>query len=416
MYEFVFQSKMITATAGVLALVFACTLVARPGFWWRALAFNFGPAFAVGFMLAILLSDQMFSTVDVLASLLFEFLILCIFCRLVFLSYHALHQISSKTVVQALTFCTMIYAILFLPAILSSGFGIYSSGTRIDYLYDSRAAKYFTYAGMLLAAVMSGLLARRITLNGKPRAGDYAIILIFSATSILSGSKGGFVLWIITILALIDYEKAKIKTITVALAFIGMLSLVMILAIVVSDFLGISMEDFFNLAFSRFFLNNDARAMAFDLRPLQVPSGVGLLNESFRSLSSLFGSPPRNLPLGVELYDSYFGPSGGAGANASFVALAIYYTAPGLAVLPLLVAALGALLLFHLQTLAVRAMSTAFSRFALLSVSAVVFSLLSQDFLAFQLVAPLTVVLILTFLILRSFHAFVFFQPRTGAR
>jgi oligosaccharide repeat unit polymerase len=412
MYAFIFESRLTTTIASFALLFLACLLTVPLKFWWRIPGVNIGPIIGAGFMAAILLSDQVTSNADVFAALVFEFVILCLFARSVFLIYNEIHRLSAEQATSALKWCALVYLGSFLPSALSGGFGIFSAGTRIDYLYESSAAKYLTYFGVLLAGVLAGLLARRITLNRRPEAFDYIIILAVSAMSILAGSKGGFVLWIGSIVALIDYRQARIRSRTIVLAAAGLAGLVFVLAVVVAEFLRLSMAEFFDLAFNRFFLSNDARALAFDMRRLEVPPGTSLGAEAFRSFSSLFGNPPRNLPLGVELYESYFGPSGGAGANGSLGGLIILYTAPGDAALPFVLASLVAVALFLMLLFAVRLMHTATLRFIVLAFGSTNIVLFSQDFLAFQVVAPLTMLCVLMFYVSGSFHAIAFRRPQ----
>lgn len=416
MYEFIFQSKMLTAAAGGLLLVLACALTARIGFWWRVLALNFGPVFAAGFMVAILLSYQRFSTIDVIAALGFEFVVLCILCQFVYRAYHFLHTVESRAARRILVAATLFYIGSFTPSALGGGFGIFSSGTRIDYLYESSMAKYLTYAGLMISVVLGGVLARRITLNRRPQLLDYIVILIVSTASILAGSKGGFVLWLGSVVAFVDYGAARIRPRTIAFALASTGGLIAILAIVVSEFLRISVPDFFELAFTRFFVNNDARALAFDLRTLEVDPSISLVSELFRSVSTVFGYAPHNSPLGVELYDRYFGPSGGAGANASLVAMMIFYTTPGAASLPLLLAAVTAVLLLLFGEFASTRMPSAFSRYAINIIATLNISQLSQDILAFQIVLPMTVLMATLFYVFGNMHVLVYQQSQSAVR
>lgn len=416
MYEFIFQSKMLTAAAGGLLLVLACALTARVGFWWRVLVLNFGPVFAAGFLVAILLSDQRFSTIDVIAALVFEFVVLCIFCRFAYRAYYLLHTVERRAARRILVAATLLYIGSVTPSALGGGFGIFSSGTRIDYLYESSLAKYLTYAGLMISVLLGGVLARRITLNRRPQFLDYVVILVVSTTSILAGSKGGFVLWLGAVVAFVDYGAARIRPQTIAFALAGVTGLVAVLAVVVSEFLRISVPDFFELAFTRFFVNNDARALAFDLRTLEVNPSINLVSELFRSVSTIFGYVPHNSPLGVELYDRYFGPSGGAGANASLVAMIIFYTNPGAAALPLVLAAVAAALLFLLGEFASTRMPSAFTRYAVCIIATLNIAQLSQDVLAFQVVLPMTVLMAIIFYILGNMHVFVDQHPQSVAR
>jgi hypothetical protein len=412
MYEFIFESRLTTTVAGLAMLVLACALTSSAKLWWRVLGLNFVPVVAVGFMAAILLSDKIVSRTDVFSAMVFEFIILCLYCRVTFLIFEDLHRISAEKATSMVKIITFVYLACFAPLALSGGFGIFSSGSRIDYLSESSSAKYLTYLAVLLSMVLAGLLARRITINQRPAMLDYAIILSVSAVSILAGSKGGFVLWIGSIVALIDYRVARIRAATIALALGSIVGLVVVLVVIVSDFLRLSSGEFVDLAFNRFFLSNDARALAFDVRRLEAPPGLSLLSEAFRSISTLFGNPPRNLPVGVELVESYFGPSQGGGANGSLGAIIIQYTAPGYAALPFLLAGLLALSLFAMLLFATRLMPTVFLRFAVLAFGSVNIVLFSQDFLAFQVVAPLTILCVLMFYVSGSFHAIAIHRPQ----
>jgi hypothetical protein len=416
MYEFIFDSMVTTAVSSLVLSLLACVLTSKTGFWWRALAVNFGPAIAAGFVVAILLSDQRFSAVDLLAALVFLFMILSFFSRLVYLSYHTLHLIELRDVTRMLFVGALLYIITFLPTAFSDGFGIFSAGTRIDYLYESRASKYLTYGGLMLIVLLGGLLARRITLNRKPHLLDYSVILVVSAASILAGSKGGFVLWLGSMLAMIDYRKARVRPMTIIVALIGFLILFATLSTVVSGFLNISIPQFFELAFSRFFVSNDALALSLDLRTLEVQPGLSLFSEAFRSISLLLGYPPQNLPLGVELYDRYFGPSGGAGANASLVAMVMLYTEPDYAVLPLLILSLAMVPLIFMAKMVWAHMPSAFTRYTMQTMAMLNFILFSQDFLAVQLVFLMTVVLALIFYFSGSLHVLAIRRLQAFAR
>lgn len=412
LYEFLFTSKLLTAGAGLLFLVSACMLAGRPAFTWRIMAINFGPVFATGFFAAVLLSEFPVQHADMAAALAFEFVVLCLFCRLIIRAFEALHQIEAGRLRLLLWSCLLLYIALFLPSALAGGFGIFSEGTRIDYLYESRVAKYLTYGGLLLATVLAGVIARSVTLSGRFGPSEVIAILLVSATSILAGSKGGFLLWTLAIVGWVDFRMARIRTSAILLALSGAGLLVAVLAVVVSDFLGITIAEFFDLAFSRFFLNNDARALAIELRGVRVEPGRDLLSEAFRSLSTLFGSPPRNDPLGVELYDRHFGPMGGVGANASLAAMVIFYSDPGQSLLPFVLAMLLALFVFWVANAVAAAMPGPGSRFAMLAISALMLTMLSQDLLAFQVVGPLAVLVSLLLLASGSLHAIVLRRPR----
>jgi hypothetical protein len=227
-----------------------------------------------------------------------------------------------------------------LPLVMSEGFGIFSEGSRIAYLESSGAAKYLTYAGVLLAPVQAGLLAQRLSGGHSPGATGYAVIASTFALSTLSGSKGGIFLWLASTLALTDYRRLRIRWMPILAGLIAVAVALVVTANIISETLGISEIEFAELAISRFFLNNDARALAFDFGGAsRQPSE--LVSASFRSLSTLFGHGSIDPPLGLLLYERYFGVSTGNGPNASLIALIAYYSMRGYAMFPALIACLG---------------------------------------------------------------------------
>lgn len=277
------------------------------------------------------------------------------------------------------------------PLVLSEGFGIFSDGSRIDYLYAGSLSKYLVYAGIICMGIQAPLLARQISCKGNIGWLGGMVVLFNFAMSILAGSKGGAFLWIFSVLALVNYRQARLSLMAMVLLPLLLVGGIYVSSLQISEFLGITLEDFADLALNRFFLNNDARALAFDFRT-SLTSDAGLLSEAFRSLASLFGSAPKNSPLGVHLYAELFGFESGNGANASLIALIVYYSSAGYALLPALLftAGAGALVLFF--GVVRRQMQSAVCRAIVLAFGLLALQQYSQDFLAFQVVLPLVIV------------------------
>jgi hypothetical protein len=158
-----------------------------------------------------------------------------------------------------------------------------------------------------------------------------------------------------------------------------------------AEFLGLETQEFAALAMSRFFLNNDARALAFDLQG-QASASATLLSESFRSLANAIGSSPLYIPLGQLLYELHFGFASNIGANTSTMALIVFYSERGESLGPTIVASAVALLLYAGFATIRRLERRPVVRLAATSWAAVVLQLFTQDFLAFQLVLPLYIV------------------------
>jgi hypothetical protein len=389
-YDLLFEATASTAIFTVLLTMAASVLVGAGRMWWRVLAFNYSPAIAAAFFLVASLSDVPTSRMDLSGGFIFEFVVLCIYCRLLADAFRDLHRVELGYLSRLMRTTSILQSAFMLRLLLADGFGIFSEGSRIDYLSTSFGATYMTYASILVAAVQAGLVARRVTLTGKIGLDGTLVMALNLLLSVLAGSKGAILLWLLSVMALIKYQEARVSKTTVAVVLLVAAISVGLTAYLVSNFLSIEVGEFFELAFGRVLLTNDARALAIDLRSTHSNYSL-LVNESLRSLSSLFGNPPANEPLGMRLYADSFGSTGITGANTSLVALILFYAPSGSS----LVFALGASIVALAMYAAVRAarltLSNPGGRYVLQSMGMVSISVFSQDFLAFQIVVPLAV-------------------------
>jgi hypothetical protein len=390
-YEFILYNRLITAAAALAIALIASAFAGCTRLWWRGVVYSYMPALAVAYFLLAPTATQAPPILDIFFGGLFEFVVLCLFFLFFRKLYRTSAQISDRDSARLLRVSLVLQAALAWPVITAEGFGIFSEGSRIGYLSGSASAKYFTYLALLVAAMQAPLIAQRISAKGRPGlAGATAIGLAF-ALSLLAGSKGGALLWLLSILALVDYRRTQMSSFKIVLAAGGIGALVVTSSIAVADLLGITLGEFFDLALSRFFLNNDARALAFDQRHMTTAADGSLLVESFRSLANLFGLPPRNPPLGILLYEELSGLETGNGANSSLMALIIYYSAPGYAALPAVVALWGVAVLAMFFEALQRTLRSNGARAAILAFALTSLQQLSQDFLAFQVLMPLVV-------------------------
>lgn len=387
MYESLFETKLATLASGLACAWLAARLVGAPRVWLRSVLFGYGPAFACGFFVVGFSYEGNISRLDLVAGLILEFAVL--------LAYTALFAASLSQIARGggetrhwLRTSLVVQVVIALPILTSEGFGIFSEGSRIAYLDTSGAAKYFTYAAVLLSPVQAGLLAQRLSLGRSPGAIGYAIIVATFAISTLAGSKGGFFLWIAAVLALVDYAHLRIRWIPVLAGIAAASAALMVTANLVSDTLGITPLEFAELALSRFFLNNDARALAFDFG-----GGSGQLTEllaaSFRSVANLFGLGSIDPPLGLVLYERYFGVATGDGPNASLIALVTYYSMRGYAMVPALLACLGVAALYAGVVAWRDLVHGPVRKMAVTVMGLTLVQQWSQDFLAFPLLFPL---------------------------
>jgi hypothetical protein len=395
LYEYLFDSKSLTIGSALVCAFVASSVAGDVRLWWRGVLFGYGPTLAAAFFVIAMAAPVPvpLDLFDVLGGFCLEFSVLVASYILLGALLAQLRRCRDEEVAELLVATLILQLGLALPLATSEGFGIFSEGSRIDYLYGGALAKYFTYAAMLLAAAQAPMLAHRIS---RRRAGvlDIGVVLAAFGASVLAGSKGAVFLWISAVLALVDYRRAAASWRGAFLGVAAFAGLLLLSSVLISDSLGIDLGEFANLALDRFFLSNDARALAFDFRG-STASDAGLLSESFRSISALFGNGPRNPPLGVLLYSDLLGIESGNGANASLAALLTFYSQPGLVVFPSLVAAVGAAALATVFLTARRLMRSATSRIIVIAVGLFSLQQYSQDFLAFQVVAPLSLLAIL---------------------
>jgi hypothetical protein len=389
-YEFLLRERIATVVATVLLAVLASSLAGAAKLWARGLMYSLAPAMGAAFYAVAFLAEPRPNSADLIAGLLFETSVLALFYRLLLWLKRDMTAIRSEDAIRVLKFGVVLQIILVLPNITSGGFGVWSDGSRIDYLSSSSLAKYFTYSGLLVSTVQAAFLAALVTCRGGLGIIGWTVIATNFALSVLAGSKGGVFLWLMSIASLVDYGRAQIPRYKILLGLVIVTAAVLLSSLVAAEFFGLDLGDFIELATSRFFLNNDARALALDLRTWQS-TDQSLFSESFRSLGNLIGFAPRNAPLGVVLYSEGLSITNGNGANTSFMALATYYFPTGYSLLPASLGVVGAILIVLFARLTGELALSATRRVIVTSIWLATFLTYSQDFLAFQVLLPLAV-------------------------
>lgn len=393
MYEFILKEKFLTAMVA-LFISFFISFVTRGGkYWIRTVIYSYGPSFAAAFYIIAFFSHTRPNSFDLLAGLIFEISILVVF----FMHFAKLIKYSaivSHYDVRRILIISMVFnVIFFIPIISGTGFGLLSDGSRIDFIYTYDWAKHLVYANLMINFLQISFIAALLTQKGKLGLLGWLIILLNLSISISSGSKGAAILWIFAIISLINYQQADFSRVRVFLYVTVVLAATYISTSIVKRFTGLSYVEFVNIAISRFALNNDARALAFDLRT-SASVDQGFFQNSFRSFASLFGSPPTDPPLGVLFFKERLQIFDGSGSNASFMALSTFYFPVGYSLIPALFGVL-AVVIFSISCIYIsRKIKSNAKTLILYSISMPVIILLSQDFLAFQLVLPIFVIVI----------------------
>lgn len=400
MYDLIFTERLPTLLAAALLSLIASTLAGARQLWFKGFLFNLAPAMGAAFYVVSFLPKIHPNSLDLASALFFEFTFLVIFYKALVVLFSEMSAVDEKDAAKVLKWAMLIHVITFLPNIGAVGFGIFSEGSRIDYLYSNRFAKYLTYAGVIVGLIEAAFLARLFTIRGRIGIIGIVVFLLNFSLSVLSGSKGGVFLWLLTVISLIDYRFFRINLFQILFLLITGLLSVYLSALVVSNFFNLDFTEFLDIVISRFFLFNDARALALDLRPIFYVDST-LFSESFRSLTTLFGSEPRNDPLGILLYKEAFVIDNGSGANTSLMALVIFYTAPGYSILPVLIATGGLFFVFYISKISLGLFEDTRSRLIVTVVWVVAILSYSQDFLAFQVLFIMTVPLMLFLFIIR---------------
>lgn len=388
MYQYMLETKFVTLLIAVAVACFASLLVGNPRATLRSLAFNYGPSFACAFFVVGFFYDDNVNRFDLVAGFLFEFSVLFVFTKLFCDLLKPSGHVDDRAIEKWLRISLFLQLFVSLPIVTSEGFGIFSNDSRIAFLENSAAAKFFVYAGFLIFAVQGGLLAQRLSTGRSPGVTGYVAVVSVFTMSTLSGSKGLSFLWLASTLALIDYRQLRIRLMPVIVGLIGVAVAFVVTANIMSEILGISNIEFAELAVARFFLNNDARALAFDYGGTTDQLSE-LLSASFRFLSVRLGYEPMDPPIGFLLHEALFGIPTGTGANASLIALITYYSAQGFSLIPVLVACLGLAIVYGCIVGFRRIVFCPIRKRAVTIIGLTLVQMFSQDFLAFPLIVTL---------------------------
>ena len=388
-YDFLLQNKLLTLLISVGHIYILC-VITRVWYKHRVsevfffLLFNFSVILPSGFfLLLILINPANVNVFDLLSCYLFESMVLFLYyCSFIRLKHYLRVVVVSDRI---LAFCLLLLFVLNFPLLWSDGFGLFSSGSRISYLNESPLYKYITY---LMGCFLAALISASISTKKKISPIAICICVFIFVLTVLSGSKGVFFIWLFQLISLVDYSRVKFRLSTFVFLGIGFFSFLSISVVVISDFIGITYEQFADLVFSRFFLVNDGRALAFDLRGLFSNVEYSFVSESLRSLSSLLGSYPKLHPLGVSLYESMFGAAMDTGANSSFIALAIYFSSPGSTILNVFLLGWSPIVIYFISQVMLVAVQSPMIKLYIYSSLPPLLCIFSQDFLAFQLLVP----------------------------
>lgn len=287
------------------------------------LSINFGAFLSVVYYFFLVLKGQAGTFAYAALGLFFEVFVLLgsmYILRLIFINIRSRNiYFSRKTILVLLLLKTFLGVIL----IKSGSWGLFSSDIRTGFLNGSWYLKYIVYLSRVLDLLALLVLASRFRMNLRFLYSDLFLIFVIVFGGFLSGSKGSFIFWIFSLLVLSGRTIVFTKFFR-RLIFMTAL-LIMPFISHMSSRLLISDSQLISLIFKRFYLNNDTRALAFDLRMISDHNS-GFFRESYRGYSRLLFGQPQHDPLGVRLYSEILSVYSGEGGNASYMALVTAYT------------------------------------------------------------------------------------------
>jgi hypothetical protein len=387
-YQAIF-STMIPISCVLTVLITLSLVLEKGALTARSILFSFQFWIAPVFLLTYMVVSQHVTEMIVLAACL-EILFLAVY-RVLFARLFRLVTSASpgslSRMLAYLRYGTWAIIILAFPLYLQGGVGIFSAGSRNDIVAGSRLNLYFVYASALIQASMIPVVAAIINADRRWRGAVVFYLLLVSILSILSGSKGLAILTLLSVVSLLKFDRPGDYFRLLRVPLLAILTVFSLTVYFVGRFSSLEPANFISLMAARVFLANDCRALAIDWSTFLGTGYSSLFEESFRFYATLLGSPPTYPPLGQLLYSIQFNTEGMVGANTSSTALLIAY---GGEFEKILFSIVLAGLAVGIGLLAATPGRWVMLRFA---IGITLLSLLSQDFLAFQVTVHTLVIL-----------------------
>ena len=380
-YNFIFESKYIIIF--LLSIIMFISLSLNKGILFRAFLYN-NTLFLSSLFYLLYITLVEFSFL-----ILFAFYIEIFFLLLYIYFFKIILRYISTCNVKERRIKLLILIILILNVIQlyfnQENYGIFSKESRIDYLNNNFFNKYITYTLFLLNNYVLILFASYLRKYNKLGTIFYVYVLIDIIFSLLSGSKGAAVLNLLSFFSLIDFKQTKRILI---LTFLTIITFILTI-LFISTYLSTDAIRFIDLAFNRIFLVNDTRALSIDYYNANADNNTNILVESFRSISDkILNINPDYPPIGQYLYQYFFDVNIFVGGNASATALLISYDSIIGKLIFSIILIILALSIFLLKIFIK-------NKILLYSISISLITLLSQDFLAFQITFVIIIIYIL---------------------
>ncbi len=235
---------------------------------------------------------------------------------------------SSRILIKLIIISTSVSFYLFVSN--PERFGIFSEGSRIDYLSNGSLPLLLTYLSAVFQTALVIVIGSRIYAR-KFFWLDIVALMFAFVTSLLSGSKGAVFLAILNMGVLawgLGYSIRRVPLILKLLIVMVSFAAIRAYLFFMTKFLNFTFEKSINLVSSRFVLTADARALASDssIHNVLLSNTHGtLLAEIFKGFSSKLGFAVSDTPLGVAQYAAAFNIDSFVGANTGLSSLILTY-------------------------------------------------------------------------------------------
>jgi len=237
-----------------------------------------------------------------------------------------IHSFSSSNILFNL-FCTSNLILMYLLISNPSSMGIFSEGSRIDYLSSGTIPLLLTYLSMVVQTAIMLSIGARIY-EGKLSKLDFITIISAFVGSLLAGSKGAILLSITYMMVIawgLGYRYSRWFKILVPLIA---LPLAGVYTFILTQFLNTTFNQNVELAISRFVLSADGRALASDYLirdALMVNTHGNLLSEIFKAFAPRLGFIVSDIPIGVAQYAAAYDTKLYVGSNPGISTLILSY-------------------------------------------------------------------------------------------
>jgi len=360
-----------------------------------ALIVNWAPIVGLATLIDIsLFSENIYKIELLLLVIVVEFIFLIIatyILRDLFEKIKTNISIYSSNNILIKLLCASNLILLYLIASNPTSIGIFSEGSRIDYLSAGTLPLLLTYLYMVIQTAIMISIGSRIYSGKFSKLDSFTIFTAFLG-SLLSGSKGAIFLSIAYMVVIawgLGHPFSRWLKILLPLVAIPLIALY---TFILTQFLNTTFIQNISLALSRFVLSADGRALASDYHirnALMLNVHGSLLSEIFKGFAPRLGFIVSDVPLGVAQYAAEYNINSYVGANAGISSTILSYYEGPIDLVSIFICLLFTFIVIAVGYLTIYVSKTPFQRFMTIAFIITLLLTLVQDYQAFVLTAAL---------------------------